>query len=137
MDMQDRLDNERHIGMACVVVVDEDSENAAELHELLLAEGCGVLGAAADVNAVAGVLTRSCPDVAVLNLNLQGEQFTEIATLLMRTGLPFVIADEFDAATSSRQAPFPGIAYLPRPVAPARLIGTLAQVLGGKSTADK
>jgi CheY-like chemotaxis protein len=75
------------------ILVVEDEALIAMLAEDMLAElGCVVLGPAMNVAAAMALLAHDQPvDVALLDLNLNGESVYPVADVLRQRGVPLVI----------------------------------------------
>src|ERR1700690_275360 len=79
------------------VLVVEDEMIVAWLLEDMLAElGCAVLGPAASVNQALAIIEAEAIDVAVLDVNLNGQMSYPIADALAARGLPFVFVTGYD-----------------------------------------
>jgi two-component system, response regulator PdtaR len=75
-----------------VLIVEDDPFIALELEEMLKREGYYVLGPASSVSAALALLRHADPDVAVLDVNVQGLRVTPVAKVLADHRVPFVIA---------------------------------------------
>jgi two-component system, response regulator PdtaR len=75
-----------------VLIVEDDPFIALELEDMLKQEGYYVLGPASSVSAALALLRHADPDVAVLDVNLQGVRVTPVAKVLADHRVPFVIA---------------------------------------------
>jgi CheY-like chemotaxis protein len=82
----------------CRVLVVEDEMMVAWLLEDMLAElGCAVVGPAGSVNqALAMIDAGEAIDVAVLDVNLNGQTSYPIADALAARGVPFVFSTGYD-----------------------------------------
>ena len=79
------------------VLVVEDEMMVAWLLEDLLAElGCAIVGPAAGVNQALAMIEAEAIDVAVLDVNLNGEMSYSIADALATRGVPFVFVTGYD-----------------------------------------
>ena len=79
------------------VLVVEDEMIVAWLLEDMLAElGCAVVGPAARVDKALAMIGAEAIDVAVLDVNLNGEMSYPIADALTARGVPFVFVTGYD-----------------------------------------
>ena len=114
-------------GLRLLVV--EDEIMISSLVEDMLAElGHEVVGFAASVEEAAGLADRDDFDVALLDLNLQGETVEAIAATLARRGKPFV----FTTGYGDRAIPpaFKDRPMLPKPFHIDQLGEMLARLAG-------
>ncbi len=79
-----------------VLVVEDEFLIAMDLELLLQEHGWRVLGPAATVAEALRLLQGETPDVALLDINLQGELVTPVAEELRARGVPFVLASAYD-----------------------------------------
>ena len=80
-----------------ILVVEDEALVAMLVEDALLEAGAEVIGPAATVAEAMQLLERERPSAAVLDLNLAGEPSTPIADVLVRLGVPFVIATGYGA----------------------------------------
>lgn len=81
------------------VLVVEDEMMVAWLLEDLLAElGYAIVGPAASINQALAMIETEAIDVAVLDVNLNGEMSYPIADALAARGVPFVFVTGYDKA---------------------------------------
>jgi CheY-like chemotaxis protein len=79
------------------VLVVEDEMMVAWLLEDTLAElGCAVVGPAAGVKEALAMIDAKAIDVAVLDVNLNGEMSYPVADALVARGVPFVFSTGYD-----------------------------------------
>ena len=79
------------------VLVVEDEVLVAWLLEDMLADlGCAVLGPAASVKQALAMIDAEAIDVAVLDVNLNGQLSYPIADALAARGVPFVFSTGYD-----------------------------------------
>ena len=79
-----------------MLVVEDEFLIAMDLELLLQEHGCRVLGPAATVAEALRLLQGETPDVALLDINLQGELVTPVAEELRARGVLFVLASAYD-----------------------------------------
>ena len=68
-----------------------------DLEAIVLDHGWRVLGPAGSVDQALQLLNEFTPDVAVLDVNLWGQQVTPVAEALHSRGVPFVLASAYEA----------------------------------------
>jgi CheY-like chemotaxis protein len=74
-----------------VLIVEDELIIAMELESLLGTLGCVVLDTAPTVKRALRAVGHQQPDVAVLDMNLQGERATPVADALQEQCIPFVL----------------------------------------------
>ncbi len=80
------------------VLIVEDEALIAMLFEDMLSDfGCDVVGPAMNVRQAMEVAQSAAIDVAVLDVNLNGESSFPVATLLETRGVPFVFSSGYGA----------------------------------------
>ena len=113
------------------VFVVEDEMLVAWLLEDMLAEiGCAVVGPAGSVNQALAMIDVEAIDVAVLDVNLNGEMSYPIADALAARGVPFVFVTGYDKdrmLEGYRTCP-----VLQKPFHRVELTDTLAKLLAPK-----
>ena len=109
--------------MTTVYLVDDHQIMREGLRALLEARGYGVLGESADPTEALADLTRLCPDVLLLDLNLGGRSGLELQAELQRRKLPVRSV----VLTMSAQ---------PQQVAEALRLGASAYILKGSPASD-
>jgi CheY-like chemotaxis protein len=87
-----------------VLIVEDELVIAMELENLLRGLGCIVLGPAPTVRAALRTLAAERPDVAVLDVNLQGERVTLVAEALREQGVPFVLVTGYGSERLHEEA---------------------------------
>ena len=113
------------------VLVVEDEVIVAWLLEDMLAElGCRVVGPAASVKKALAMIESDAIDVAVLDVNLNGEMSYPIADALAARGVPFVFVTGYDKDRMlDGYRTFP---VLQKPFHRAELTDTLTKLLAPK-----
>ena len=99
------------------------------MEETLKAAGLHVLGPAASVAEAMALLEAGTPDAAILDLNLRGELVTPVARKLREIGVPFVLATAYNHLRSDEEHAFSGVANLGKPLASARCVEMLGEIL--------
>jgi CheY-like chemotaxis protein len=74
-----------------VLIVEDELIIAMELESLLRRLGCVVLDPAPTVKRALRAVGHQQADVAVIDVNLQGERATPVAEALQEQGVPFVL----------------------------------------------
>ena len=111
-----------------VLVVEDEFLIAMDLELLLQEHGWRVLGPAATVAEALRLLQGETPDVALLDINLQGELVTPVAEELRARSVPFVLASAYDGhklgVVALAEAPSIG-----KPTDERRLLAALRQAV--------
>ena len=79
-----------------VLVVEDEMMVAWLLEDMLADLGCAVVGPAARVNQALAMIDAEAIDVAVLDVNLNGQMSYPIADALAARGVPFVFSTGYD-----------------------------------------
>ena len=110
-----------------VLVVEDEMLVAWLLEDMLVELGCLVVGPAASVKQALAMIEANAIDVAVLDVNLNGEMSYSVADALAARGVPFVFVTAYakDRMLSGYQS-FP---VLQKPFHRAELRATLARLL--------
>ena len=114
-----------------VLVIEDEPIVALDVVLTLEEAGYAVVGPAPTVPAALTALREVRPDVAILDVNLDGELSTPVAEALQAARVPFVVATAYNPAVippTLRHAP-----VLIKPVAAGTLLRVLAKLLGGDS----
>lgn len=111
-----------------VLIVEDELVIVMELENLLRGLGCIVLDPAPTVRAALRTLAGERPDVAVLDVNLQGERVTPVAEALREQGVPFVLVTGYGSERLHEEA-LQDAAHLRKPVEAHLLARALAEAL--------
>lgn len=111
-----------------MLLVEDELLVAWDIEQMLTAVGVRVLGPAASVDSALALLQANRPDAAILDLNLRGELATPVARRLREMGVPFVLSTAYNHLRSENEA-FSGITNLGKPLASARCVQVLAEIL--------
>jgi CheY-like chemotaxis protein len=96
-----------------VLVVEDESLVSMLIQDILADIGCEVIGVAPTyVDAIEGAKSHPI-DVAILDINLNGQMRFAIADLLSRRGVPFVVASGYEKETLPAQ--FQTVPHLRKP----------------------
>jgi CheY-like chemotaxis protein len=107
-----------------ILVVEDDWYIAEAMSTVLENAGAHVVGPAASVAESTKLAKSEQIDVAVMDLNLQGEMADELVTTLTGKGVKVVVVTAYDAMQSVTECVF---ATLQKPVSPDILIDTLCR----------
>ena len=109
-----------------VLLVEDDVFLMMGLQDMVTGFGCIVAGTAMTVRK-AVVLAGELPlDLAILDINLQGELVTPVAEALAGRGVPFIFASGYDAELASALADRPRVA---KPYRTQQIFDALSQVM--------
>lgn len=97
-----------------VLLVEDDVLLLMSLQDMIAEFGCMAAGSAMAVGAALDLARDAAIDIAVLDVNLQGELVTPVAELLAARGVPFIFATGYDAGI------VPSFAARPRVAKPYR-----------------
>ena len=126
-----RVDRERELFRDVVVlVVEDDFIVAFDMQTLLEERGARVIGPASTLAEASALVAQHAPDVALLDVNLNGEFVFPVADQLRARGVPFAFATAY--ADDDRIFP-PALRTIPRlakPVLPSLLVGQLRRLIG-------
>jgi CheY-like chemotaxis protein len=75
-----------------VLVVEDETAVAMLIEDMLVELGCTVVGTASRLSRALQLLERVEADIAVLDVNLAGEEVYPVAEMLASRNLPFVFA---------------------------------------------
>lgn len=113
-----------------VLVVEDEVSLAENLQFMLEDLGCAVVAVVGTIEAALAIAISSQVDVAVLDVNVQGEQSSAIAKALQMRGIPFLLATGNAPARSSEFGDAP---VLPKPYLQEDLRMTLSELLKGRA----
>ena len=82
-----------------VLVVEDEMIVAWLLEDMLADLGCAVVGPASSVEQALAMIDAEAIDVAVLDVNLNGQMSYPIADALATRGVPFVFSTGYDKDT--------------------------------------
>ena len=112
-----------------VLVVEDELVVAMELEALLTGLGHTVLGPVPTVERALALLARERPDLALLDVNLNGQWVTPVAEALRAHGVPFVLVTGY-GGKQLRETGLRDARRLGKPVDGRRLGRLLAEVSG-------
>jgi DNA-binding NtrC family response regulator len=115
-----------------VLLVEDDMIVAWLLEDMLADLGCAVVGPAARINRALAMIDAEAIDVAVLDVNLNGQMSYPIADALAARGVPFVFSTGYHKdRLLERYRTFPA---LQKPFPLSELTDTLVKLLTPKKT---
>jgi len=82
-----------------ILIVEDELLLAMDYEEMLLGEGCTVLGPVGRKAKALALLEHEQPDAAILDLNLAGERSTAVAEALEARQVPFVVVSGYGEKT--------------------------------------
>jgi CheY-like chemotaxis protein len=100
------------------------------LEDMLADLGCAVVGPAARINQALAMVETETIDVAVLDVNLNGQMSYPIADALAARGVPFLFSTGYDK--DRLQDGYRTVPVLQKPYHRAELEDTLAKLLAPK-----
>jgi CheY-like chemotaxis protein len=113
-----------------VLVVEDEMLVAWLLEDMLVNLGCTVIGPAANGNQALAMIEANVIDVAVLDINLNGEMSYPVADALATRGVPFVFVSAYDK--DRMLDAYRAIPVLQKPFHRAELSAVLARLLTPK-----
>jgi CheY-like chemotaxis protein len=102
-----------------VLIVEDESLLAMELEQVLQAEGYATIGPCNSLKLAAEVSRKETIDLAVLDINLNGEMVYPLADKLSAQGIPFILMTGYD--TSNLPERFQSASRVSKPFDPAAL----------------
>lgn len=112
-----------------ILVVEDDFIVAFDMQMMLEEQGARVLGPAATLAQARGIIENDSPQLAVLDVNLNGEFVFPLAEELSARGVPFLFATAYADDERLFPATTRDIPRLAKPVLPNVLIGRLRKLL--------
>ncbi len=113
-----------------VLVVEDDFIVAYDMRTLLEERGARVIGPAATLAEATALVTQHAPDVALLDVNLNGELVFPVADWLRERRIPFAFATAYADDDRIFPEPLRNIPRLAKPVLPSLLVGELRRLIG-------
>jgi DNA-binding response OmpR family regulator len=113
-----------------VLLVEDEPIVAMDVEDMLLELGCEVIGPCPRLSAALEAAHFQSIDVAVLDVNLNGEESYPVAQALRDRSIPFAFATGF----GERKTPFPEAPTLTKPYGSQQLEAALVRALEGPDT---
>jgi CheY-like chemotaxis protein len=115
-----------------VLLVEDESMVAMLLEDMLADFGCEVIGPVARVGKALAMAQREPLDIAILDVNLNGQEVYPVAAALATRGIPFVFATGYDKHSLRR--PYDDRPILPKPFRRRDVHAALAEVRRAKES---
>lgn len=109
-----------------VLIVEDEPIIAMTAEDIVEDMGCTVAGSAASLAEALALAARGAFDIAMLDINLNGEMSLPVAALLRDAGVPFVFTTGYGSAASIGD--FPGTEILKKPYGARDLAAALARL---------
>lgn len=110
-----------------VLVVEDEAITALMVEAALLNEGADVIGPASTVQQALALLKQHTPDVATLDLNLNGELATKVANALNALNVPFLIVSAYSNRDHLQLPLAAGVVQ--KPYSPESVIAAVVAIL--------
>ena len=118
--------NSRLFGRRVLVVEDEVMVSWI-LEDMLVELGCNVVGPAARIRQAIAIIEAEGIDLAVIDVNLNGEKSYSVADALNRCGIPFMFSSGYSKDTMPDH--FQAVPMLQKPYDQPALIVALEKLL--------
>lgn len=82
-----------------MLIVEDQMIVAMQIEDMLLATGCEIVGPVGTLQAAIALAHEKALDLAVLDINLDGEQVYPAAEELQARGIPFIFATGYGEST--------------------------------------
>ena len=112
-----------------VLIVEDEPIIAMTAEDMVEDMGCVVAGSAASVAEATALAAEGGFDVAMLDINLNGETSLPVAAMLHAAGARFVFTTGYGSAGPGDE--FAGVEVVKKPYSAADLAAALARVAGG------
>ena len=109
-----------------VLIVEDQFLIADEMCTMVERLGGTVIGPVPRVSAALEALERSRPDLALLDVNLDGERVYPVSEALRATGTPFLFATGYDSQSIDPR--FADVPQLEKPISLSALAGALGRM---------
>ena len=118
-----------------ILVVEDDFIVAFDMQTLLEEQGARVIGPVAELREAQAALAsvRSSIQLAVLDVNLNGEYVFPLAAELKAASIPFVFATAYADDDRLFPEPLREVPRLAKPVLPNTLLAQLQRILAGQA----
>ena len=124
--MVDGVDRGRLQGKK-VLIVEDEALIAMLFEDILEDSSCQIVGPAMNVRQAIELATAAEIDVAVLDVNLNGESSFPVAALLAGRGVPLVFSSGY--GSQGLPAEWQGRPTLPKPFTSDEVLDTLARIV--------
>lgn len=113
---------------ARILCVEDEAIVAMLVEDILLDNGCEVVGPFARIAPALAAVAAGGIDGAVLDVNLRGERSYSIAAMLVEKGIPYVFATGYGEA--GLDAAYRSVPIVQKPFQASELIRALAKAMG-------
>jgi CheY-like chemotaxis protein len=110
-----------------VLVIEDEFMVSALIEDILLESGCQVVGIASRLSDAVEKATSLSFDVAIVDVNLNGQKSLPVAETLAKRGIPFVLASGYRASGLSEA--FPDVPILQKPFHQEDLAQAISEAL--------
>jgi AmiR/NasT family two-component response regulator len=110
-----------------ILIVEDEFLLAMSLEDDLVAAGCSPIGPFANLTSATEATRREQFDLAILDVNLNGEVIYPLADELVSRGKPFVLLTGYGAASLPER--FRNLPRLPKPYDSASLIKEIGRAV--------
>ncbi|EKV32070.1 histidine kinase [Caenispirillum salinarum AK4] len=111
-----------------VLLVEDEALVAMYVEDLLEDAGCEIVGPVPRLDAALSVIAAGPVDLAILDVNLNGEKVWPAADALKARGVPYVFLTGY--AAGAVPGAHAAVTRLPKPLKPSDLFSTLRTVAG-------
>ncbi len=123
--------SKRELSNRKVLVVEDEMMIAMLIEDMLDEPGCTLVGPATNVPRALDLIDKEQVEVAVLDLNLDGQDTYAIADALQRKNLPFIFATGYGSAGLRKE--YGNRPVLQKPFQISELDTALVEALAGSS----
>ena len=113
----------------CVLVVEDEMLVVMMIEDMLADLGCEAIATAATVKQAIALIKEQQFDVAMLDMNLNGNKTYEVADALTERGVPFVFSTGYSG--HDMRAGYEDCPILTKPFRDSELAEILARLLSG------
>lgn len=115
-------------GSPMVLVVEDDFMVALDLKAMLEGSGYRVLGPVGTVDDALRLLADEPPDLAVLDVNLNGHPVIPVAKRLRNLQIPFILASAYDWFDVEDSDVLTEVENVPKPFTERQLLAAVARL---------
>jgi DNA-binding NtrC family response regulator len=112
-----------------ILVVEDEAGLAENLQVMLEESGCDLVGVVGTIDSALAFALSSEIDAAVLDIDVQGEESSEIARALQMRGIPYLLAT---GHATGRSRKFGSAPVLEKPYLQKDLEAALSELLAGE-----
>jgi len=115
-------------GRPVVLVVEDEFLVALDLKGMLEGNGYSVLGPTGNIDTALRLLAHEQPDMAVLDVNLNGHPVAPVAKRLRSLGVPFVLASAYSRFDFDGSEVLAEVENVGKPIAERELLAALGRL---------